>query len=82
MLRAFNALRPRPRAGHPAQAAVQKPLKGGKSDGVALDRAEFEAALDMYYAMAGWDNRGVPTRATLESAGVGWIADELEAPAA
>ena len=30
------------------------------------------------YALAGWDNRGVPTRTTLESVGLGWVADQLE----
>jgi aldehyde:ferredoxin oxidoreductase len=82
MLRAFNAREGLDREQDTLPKRLFKePLKGGKSDGIALDPAEFEAALDQYYAMAGWDKRGVPTRATLESAGLGWIADELEAQA-
>jgi aldehyde:ferredoxin oxidoreductase len=80
MLRAFNAREGLDREQDTLPKRLFKePLKGGRSDGIALDPAEFETALDQYYAMAGWDKRGVPTRATLESAGVGWIADELEA---
>jgi aldehyde:ferredoxin oxidoreductase len=82
MLRAFNAREGLDREQDTLPKRLFKePLQGGKSDGIVLDQAELEAALDQYYAMAGWDSRGVPTRATLESAGVGWIADELEAQA-
>jgi aldehyde:ferredoxin oxidoreductase len=82
MLRAFNAREGLDREQDTLPKRLFKePLEGGKSNGIVLDQAELDAALDQYYAMAGWDNRGVPTRATLESAGVGWIADELEAQA-
>jgi hypothetical protein len=27
--------------------------------------------------MAGWDEKGVPTRAKLEELALGWVADEL-----
>jgi len=55
-----------------------EPLKGGHSDGVSIDRAEFEVALDEYYAQAGWDvATGNPTRETLERLDLGWIADEI-----
>jgi aldehyde:ferredoxin oxidoreductase len=79
MLRAFNAREGIDREQDTLPKRLyDEPLSGGKSDGIALDRAELAAALDTYYKMAGWNERGVPTRATLESAGVGWIADELE----
>ncbi|MEW5989521.1 MAG: aldehyde ferredoxin oxidoreductase family protein [Chloroflexota bacterium] len=56
----------------------RKALSGGRSDGIKLDEAELSAGLDMYYEQAGWDvTTGVPTRATLESCGLGWAADEL-----
>ena len=55
-----------------------KPLSGGRSDGIVLDRAEFEAGLEMYYRQAGWSiDTGVPTRRTLENLGLGWAADDL-----
>jgi len=39
---------------------------GGRSDGMFVAPAELEQAKDTYYAMAGWDAAGVPTRAKLE----------------
>jgi aldehyde:ferredoxin oxidoreductase len=56
-----------------------RPLTGGgRSDGLRLDREEFESGLDMYYRQAGWDVRtGVPTRTTLQDVGLDWVADEL-----
>ena len=45
-----------------------------------LDREDWEKALDMFYTEFGWDVKtGIPTRATLESFGLGKVADELEA---
>ena len=80
MLRAFNAREGLTREQDTLPKRLFKePLKGGRSDGSVLDRAEFEAALEQYYAMAGWEvASGVPTRATLESLDLGWIANELE----
>ncbi|MBP7998954.1 MAG: aldehyde ferredoxin oxidoreductase family protein [Chloroflexi bacterium] len=52
-------------------------LTGGKSDGIILDQAELNTGLDMYFEQAGWDNQGVPTRATLESTNMIWVADDL-----
>ncbi|MBK9711371.1 MAG: aldehyde ferredoxin oxidoreductase family protein [Kouleothrix sp.] len=80
MLRAFNAREGLSREQDTLPKRMFKePLQGGKSNGIALDRAELEAALDSYYAMAGWDvATGTPTRATLESLDLGWIADQLE----
>ena len=37
-----------------------------------------EKAKDVYYAMCGWDQEGVPTRARLEELSLGWVADLLE----
>jgi len=52
-------------------------LTGGRSDGIILDQAELSTGLDMYFEQAGWDNQGVPTRATLESTNMAWVADDL-----
>ncbi|NQV06263.1 aldehyde ferredoxin oxidoreductase family protein [bacterium] len=79
MLRAFNA-----REGITREADTlpkrlfDEPLEGGPTDGQTVDRATFDAALEMYYEMAGWDPiTGNPTRETLESVQLGWLADEL-----
>jgi len=55
-----------------------KALKGGRSDGMKLEREEFERGLDDYYRLAGWDvETGTPTRWKLEELGLDWLAEEL-----
>ncbi len=53
-------------------------MKGGVSDGILLDEAEFQQSLVDYYDSAGWDQEtGNPTKETLESIGLDWVAAEL-----
>jgi len=45
-----------------------------------IDREKFEEFKTRFYNLEGWDpNTGYPTRGTLESFGLGYVADELEA---
>jgi aldehyde:ferredoxin oxidoreductase len=79
MLRAFNCREglTRDKDSLP-QRFFDEPLQGGESDGISIDRREFEVALEEYYRQAGWDlETGNPRRVTLENLGLGWIADEL-----
>jgi aldehyde:ferredoxin oxidoreductase len=72
LMRAFNALEGagRDRDTLPRRL-FDEPLKGGVSDGLFIPRAELEAALDDYYALAGWDvATGMPTRAKLVELGL------------
>lgn len=46
------------------------PLESGILEGNSLKREEFEAALDLYYGMMGWDDRGIPAKSTLVSLGI------------
>ncbi len=50
-----------------------EPLEGGLLKGRALDRAEFERSLDLYYDMHGWDLNGIPTPGKLVELGIGWV---------
>ena len=78
MLRSFNAREGITRERDTLPKRLFEPLVGGPSDGKAVDRAEFDAALEMYYEQAGWDPlTGNPTRETLENLELGWIAEEL-----
>ncbi len=44
-----------------------------------MDRTQFEEFKTRYYELEGWDpETGWPTRSTLESLGLGHVADELE----
>lgn len=79
MLRAFNAREGITREQDTLPRRLfEEPLNGGLSDGVAVDEAEFVAALDEYYGQAGWDVKtGNPTRETLEGLGLAWVADKI-----
>lgn len=79
MMRAFNAREGLNRNSDTLpEKFFKKALKGGASDGLKLDRDEFEAALDSYYEQSGWDvGSGVPTRPTLARLGLDWVADQL-----
>lgn len=73
MLRAFNAREGFTREDDRLPKKLFQPLKGGKTDGVALTEEEIETAKDTYYRMAGWDENGVPTREKLAELGLEWI---------
>ncbi|MGD2155553.1 MAG: aldehyde ferredoxin oxidoreductase family protein [Anaerolineales bacterium] len=78
LLRAFNA-----REGVGAESdtlppKMFKPLRGGESDGLAINPEEIEKAKKLYYQMVGWDENGKPTRAKLEELALGWVADQLD----
>ena len=78
MLRSFNAREGITRERDTLPKRLFEPLVGGPTDGLAVDRVKFDAALDMYYEQAGWDPvTGNPTRETLENLELGWIAEEL-----
>jgi len=79
MLRAFNAREGIDREHDKlAEKMFKKALKGGPSDGIAVDRAQFETALDEYYRQNEWDvETGAPTRHKLEALELGWVADQL-----
>jgi aldehyde:ferredoxin oxidoreductase len=78
LLRAFNAREGITRESDTLPPRLFEPLVGGPSDGKVVDRQQFEAALEMYYEMAGWDpETGNPTAATLDDLGLGWLKREL-----
>jgi aldehyde:ferredoxin oxidoreductase len=79
MLRAFNAREGIDREHDKLpEKMFRKALKGGPSDGIAVDKTQFEAALDEYYRQNDWDvETGTPTRHKLEALELGWVADQL-----
>jgi aldehyde:ferredoxin oxidoreductase len=78
MLRAFNAREGITREQDTLPKRLFEPLEGGPSDGKAIDREQFSAALQMYYEKAGWDPvTGNPTAETLDGLGLGWLKAEL-----
>jgi aldehyde:ferredoxin oxidoreductase len=77
MMRAFNAREGFAREHDVLPPKLARPKEGGPSDGVFVDPADLERAKDTYYAMCGWDEQGIPTRAKLEELSLGWVADEI-----
>jgi aldehyde:ferredoxin oxidoreductase len=49
-----------------------EPLDAGRHAGAVLDPDGFAAARRLYYAMSGWDEAGVPLRATLADHDLEW----------
>jgi len=43
-----------------------------------IDPGEFRALLSRYYALHGWSDQGIPTKATLDQYGLGYVANELQ----
>jgi aldehyde:ferredoxin oxidoreductase len=79
LMRAFNAREGLTREQDVLPPKLAKPKEGGPTDGVFIDPADLERAKDTYYAMCGWDDQGIPTRAKLEELSLGWVADKIGA---
>jgi aldehyde:ferredoxin oxidoreductase len=55
----------------------EEPLTKGDFKGAKLNREKYEAMLQLYYQKRGWDNRGIPTKATLAKLGLQDVTTEL-----
>ncbi len=77
LLRAFNAREGVGREADTIPAKLTKALQGGKSNGLFVTVEEIEAAKDLYYQMAGWDQNGYPSRGKLAELGLDWLVDML-----
>jgi aldehyde:ferredoxin oxidoreductase len=74
MMRAFNAREGAGRDNDTLPKKLAQPLKGGASDGFFVSQEELEAALDVYYELAGWDKTtGNPKEEKLAELGLEWI---------
>jgi aldehyde:ferredoxin oxidoreductase len=76
LMRVFNAREGFTRKDDKLPRKFFKPLgRGGPTGGVALDEAEVEKAIDLYYELAGWDKDGKPTPAKLADLGISWAEE-------
>ncbi len=74
MLRVFNQREGLSRKDDRLPKKFFKALGGtGPTAGVALDPAEIEAAKDMYYELAGYDQNGNVQRERLQALGLEWL---------
>ena len=51
------------------------PLPDGPLKGTTIDPIEFRKAMDLYYAISGWDENGKPTKAKLVELNLSWLID-------
>ena len=76
LLRAFNLRHGvSPESDRPSRRYGSTPIDGPVS-GVGV-QAVWDGMLANYYALSGWDEKGVPTRATLEGLDLANVADDL-----
>jgi len=75
MMRAFNAREGFGREQDGLKKKFFKPLLGpGPNEGAHYTPEQFEHMKDVYYEYMGWDPQtAIPSRAKLESLGLGWI---------
>lgn len=62
---------------YPPRALFERPLQNGKAAGRVYTRAAYDAALDEYYDLRGWDRAGVPTPEKLAALGLAALAGPL-----
>ena len=76
MMRVFNSREGIEAAGDTLPEKFFKPLRGGVTDGVRVEREEFESAVKEYYTQCGWDTTtGVPTEETLRRLELEWLIE-------
>ena len=79
LTRAFNAREGLTREGDTLPKRLMEPLHDGAFAGKPFGPDILDSMLDNYYELRGWSKKtGVPTRASLDRVGLGYIADELE----
>jgi len=65
---------------YPPWREFEEPYVSGPFKGHVLDRKKYDAMLDEYYRLHGWDVKtGIPSRDKLEELGLADIADDLGA---
>jgi aldehyde:ferredoxin oxidoreductase len=55
----------------------EEPLTKGPLKGAKLDKAKYDIMLQRYYRKRGWDERGIPTKTTLNKLGLGDAVKQL-----
>ncbi len=78
LLRTFNARAGFTRKEDKLPAKFFKPLAGsGPTAGVAVNEADFTAALNQYYQLNGWTSDGIPTPHSLKQLKLDWAVQYL-----
>ncbi|NWG11575.1 aldehyde ferredoxin oxidoreductase family protein [Candidatus Bathyarchaeota archaeon] len=56
----------------------EEPLTKGPLKGASLNRTKYDVMLQNYYHKRGWDERGIPTKTTLQKLGLEDVANQLK----
>ncbi|MEM1545147.1 MAG: aldehyde ferredoxin oxidoreductase family protein [Candidatus Methanomethylicia archaeon] len=62
----------------PPQRWFNNPLTRGPFKGEKLDRSAYSKLLSWYYELRGWDENGIPRKATLKQLGLDYTIEKLE----
>ena len=62
---------------HPPLTWFKDPIPEGKLAGKILDLRKYGELLSAYYELRGWDDRGIPTKSTLEKLDISEVSTEL-----
>ncbi len=74
MARIFNFREGFTKADDRLPSRLHEPLAGGPLKGVAIDKAQFQAFMEMYYEAMGWNPQtGYPTKGKLAELGLDWL---------
>lgn len=74
MMRHFNAREGFTKVDDKLPERVFNPVPKGPGKGIGIDKDQFYKAQDMYYKMAGWDEKtGNPTEETLKKLKLDWL---------
>lgn len=63
---------------YPPVRWFKDPLTKGPLAGAKLDQAGYDKMLSWYYERRGWDDQGIPTKATLQAQDLEWTIPELD----
>ncbi len=74
LMRAFNTREGFDRKDDCLPVKFFQPLKGtGPTAGVAVDQKQLDAAIDQYYQLMHWTEKGIPTPGRMTELGLEWI---------
>jgi aldehyde:ferredoxin oxidoreductase len=77
LTRAFNIREGLGRKDDVLPDRLHHPIESGAFEGTAIPRRDFAEAVELYYAMRGWDKEGCPGVAKLHELDLGWVVPLL-----
>jgi len=77
MMRAFNIREGFTREDDRIPERFHQPLAAGPLKGFKLDKIEFNRAIETYYRMMDWDERGIPRLGKLQELDIEWVTKML-----